>query len=90
MDNQVIPLIPEEDHELEANEARNVATSIMDEILNRVVQTKAEVNIKTLFPYSTTYLFKSMIKQLVNFEPKFVGGYICGNVHSGRALDSSG
>jgi hypothetical protein len=48
MDNQVIPLIPEEDPELEANEARNVATSILDEILNRVVQTKAEVRSLTL------------------------------------------
>jgi len=38
----------ENDQEQEANEARNVATSILDELLNRVVQTKAEVNSQTL------------------------------------------
>jgi hypothetical protein len=49
-DNDVQEVEDEEenDQEQEANEARNVATSILDELLNRVVQTKAEVNSPTL------------------------------------------
>ena len=63
-DNQVIPLLPEvdeeneleveEEDEHETNDARNVATYILDEILDRVVQSKAEVNSLTLIGYSNT------------------------------------
>ena len=48
-------------------DARNVATYILDDILDRVVQSEAEVNSLTLFGYSNTpYILYAELN--INFE----------------------